>query len=171
MASAETPGDRLRRLRLRFDLTQAELAERCGWEPKASRVSNYERGDRPIDIEAAKALARALHTTPEHILFGTPPPLAQPPAEDDGLDLPVQLIATDERYAVQHHFRAQVIRVAERLQQMGREQVSTLYAFLLTVGPLGRDEDPPPLTPAPAGGTAPTPPSEPPAPRRRHAKA
>jgi len=69
----EKLGARIRRLRLEQGLGQAELSERCGWPATPARVSNYERGERPVDVASAEALAQALGTTAAHVLFGLDP--------------------------------------------------------------------------------------------------
>lgn len=76
--SADNPGmdfrANLRRLRLAAGLTQAQLAERCGWGQ--SRLSNYEiplerEGARTPDVDDAVVLATALNV-PIQELYGLP---------------------------------------------------------------------------------------------------
>lgn len=54
-----TPADRLKAYRLREELSQVELAKRTGI-PQAN-ISAMEAGRRPIGIQTAKKLAKALH--------------------------------------------------------------------------------------------------------------
>ena len=69
-------GERLKALREKEGLSQAALAEKCGWASQ-SRVGNYEVGARKISADDAIVLAQALRVRPELILFGsedaTPP--------------------------------------------------------------------------------------------------
>lgn len=67
----ETVGQRIKQLRERLKLSQAELAEKCGWEYQ-SRVGNYETGARKVSVEDAVVLASALDVPPGELLFGTP---------------------------------------------------------------------------------------------------
>jgi len=66
---SEIIGERLRSLRERRNLSQAQLSKLCGWAT-ASRVGNYEVGVRNIGVDDAVVLARVLDTTPSFILFG-----------------------------------------------------------------------------------------------------
>ena len=54
-----TPGASLRAYRYREELTQAELAEKCG-VPQAN-ISAMEKGKRPIGLKVAKRLADILN--------------------------------------------------------------------------------------------------------------
>ncbi len=63
-------GERLKALREKEGLSQAALAEKCGWASQ-SRVGNYEVGARKISADDAVVLAQALGVGPEYILFGT----------------------------------------------------------------------------------------------------
>lgn len=66
---SEIVGERLKALRERKKLSQAQLSKLCGWAT-ASRVGNYELGVRNIGIDDAVVLARVLDTTPSYLLFG-----------------------------------------------------------------------------------------------------
>lgn len=67
----ETVGQRIKRLREDLKLSQAELAEKCGWGYQ-SRVGNYETGVRKVNVEDAVVIASALKVSPGELLFGTP---------------------------------------------------------------------------------------------------
>lgn len=67
----ETIGQRIKMLRERLRLSQADLAEKCGWGYQ-SRVGNYETGSRKVSVEDAVVLASALGVSPGELLFGTP---------------------------------------------------------------------------------------------------
>lgn len=66
-------GERLKALREKEGLSQAALAEKCGWASQ-SRVGNYEVGVRKISADDAVVLAKALRTSPAFILFGSEDP-------------------------------------------------------------------------------------------------
>ncbi len=62
-------GTRLKALRECAQLSQAALAQRCGWASQ-SRVGNYESGTRKISAEDAIVLGKALNVSPAELLFG-----------------------------------------------------------------------------------------------------
>ncbi|MFQ2193339.1 LexA family protein [Aeromonas jandaei] len=64
-------GERVKALRENQGLSQAALAEKCGWASQ-SRIGNYEVGTRKISADDAVVLAKALGVVPEAILFGRP---------------------------------------------------------------------------------------------------
>ncbi|AUG99720.1 transcriptional regulator [Prodigiosinella confusarubida] len=66
---SEVIGERLKELRTKRNLSQAQLSKLCGWAT-ASRVGNYESGSRNIGADDAVVLARALGVTPSELLFG-----------------------------------------------------------------------------------------------------
>ena len=65
----EVRGERLKTLREKAGLSQAALAEKCGWASQ-SRVGNYEKGVRKIGADDAAIMAAALDVHPAEILFG-----------------------------------------------------------------------------------------------------
>jgi SOS-response transcriptional repressor LexA len=65
----EIRGERVKKLREAKGWSQAELAERCGWDSQ-SRVGNYESGIRGIKPAIAEILAKALDITPAELLYG-----------------------------------------------------------------------------------------------------
>ncbi len=64
MAEKERPGKMLKGLRLREELTQAQLAKAIG--VPQSHISAYEKNARPIPREKAEKLAEVLHSVPEN---------------------------------------------------------------------------------------------------------
>lgn len=66
---AEEIGERIKALRTEKGMSQGQLAKLCGWSG-ASRVANYEYGNRNVGVDDALSLAKALGTTPIMILFG-----------------------------------------------------------------------------------------------------
>lgn len=53
-------------------MTQAQLAEACGWPGGQGRIGNYERGDREPSRVDYIALGKALGTEPAELQFGHP---------------------------------------------------------------------------------------------------
>src|SRR5205809_1914563 len=77
----DTFGSRLKEIRKRRGLSQVELAERLGLHQ--SLISQYECGYLRLHGALLVRLARALDTTPDEILAGTPPtPAADAPPLD-----------------------------------------------------------------------------------------
>ncbi|PIJ41228.1 helix-turn-helix domain-containing protein [Serratia sp. OPWLW2] len=66
---SEIIGERLKSLREKKNLSQAQLSKLCGWST-ASRVGNYELGVRNVGVDDAVILAKVLGTTPSELLFG-----------------------------------------------------------------------------------------------------
>lgn len=66
----ESLGQRIRRLRKQVNLSQAQLAEACGWKSQ-SRVGNYEVGSREPNLADIAAMARALRVDPSQLLLNT----------------------------------------------------------------------------------------------------
>jgi transcriptional regulator with XRE-family HTH domain len=65
IASAETCGEALRRLRVARDLTQADLVERSVGTIGVDQISLLERGKRPMLSRPCTAIAKALGLTDE----------------------------------------------------------------------------------------------------------
>lgn len=66
---SEIIGERLKSLREKKNLSQAQLSKLCGWST-ASRVGNYELGVRNVGVDDAIILAKVLGTSPSELLFG-----------------------------------------------------------------------------------------------------
>lgn len=76
-------GDRIRQKRVALGLSQAQVAEKCGWENQ-SRLSHYENGSRQIKIDSLKLIANALNVSPVWLQYGDEPSSISPkhPIED-----------------------------------------------------------------------------------------
>ena len=61
-------GNRIKLLRKKKGLNQAQLASAIGLTPSA--VSNYEQGTREPNGDTLKAMVEVLETTPDYILWG-----------------------------------------------------------------------------------------------------
>ena len=59
---------RLKVARENAGMTQAGLAEACGWSPSGMMVSHYELGRRTPTIKAAATLARNLNVSVDWLL-------------------------------------------------------------------------------------------------------
>ncbi|WP_272538569.1 LexA family protein [Providencia sp. PROV197] len=65
----ELIGQRLRSLRENKGISQAQLARMCGYS-SASRIGNYELGERKIGADDAVVISRALDVSPAELMFG-----------------------------------------------------------------------------------------------------
>lgn len=65
----DTLGERLAWARKKKGLNQTEVAEACGWKGH-TRVSNYELGSEPENLDAIERLAAAVDVTPAWLAFG-----------------------------------------------------------------------------------------------------
>jgi transcriptional regulator with XRE-family HTH domain len=62
-------GERLRAERKRHKLSRPKLSERAGNKPSKSRITDFEKGNRRMDLESAVGLAKALgDVTPVYLL-------------------------------------------------------------------------------------------------------
>lgn len=77
----ESLGQRIKRLRKEAGMSQAQLAEACGWKSQ-SRVGNYEAGTREPNLADIDTIAKALQVDQSRILLRSPAdefnPLALP---------------------------------------------------------------------------------------------
>ncbi|HHR6502565.1 helix-turn-helix domain-containing protein [Providencia alcalifaciens] len=65
----EIIGERLKSLRESRGLSQAQLAKLCGYSA-ASRIGNYELGERKISADDALIISEALGVSPAELMFG-----------------------------------------------------------------------------------------------------
>lgn len=65
--------DRIRQLRIANGLTLEELAQAVGYKGR-SMMSQVELGKVDLPLSKVAAIAQALHTTPQELLFPTSPP-------------------------------------------------------------------------------------------------
>jgi phage repressor protein C with HTH and peptisase S24 domain/DNA-binding XRE family transcriptional regulator len=64
--------ERIKRTRKNAKMSQAQLAEACGWKSQ-SRVGNYEAGTREPSFADIEAMAKALGVDKSDLLIGLPP--------------------------------------------------------------------------------------------------
>ncbi|NIH23419.1 LexA family transcriptional regulator [Providencia heimbachae] len=62
-------GERLKSIRESRGLSQAQLAKLCGYSA-ASRIGNYELGERKISADDALVISEALGVSPAELMFG-----------------------------------------------------------------------------------------------------
>ena len=67
----ESLAQRIKRLRKEAGLSQAQLADACGWKSQ-SRVGNYEAGTREPSLADISAIAKALRIDDAQLLLSTP---------------------------------------------------------------------------------------------------
>lgn len=67
----ESLAQRIKRLRKEAGLSQAQLADACGWKSQ-SRVGNYEAGTREPNLADISAIAKALRIDDAQLLLSTP---------------------------------------------------------------------------------------------------
>lgn len=66
----EVIGERLKSIRESRGLSQAQLAKLCGYSA-ASRIGNYELGERKISADDAIIISEALGISPAELMFGS----------------------------------------------------------------------------------------------------
>ncbi|MCH7700351.1 MAG: helix-turn-helix transcriptional regulator [Planctomycetes bacterium] len=70
-------GERVRELRKRSGLTQAELAGRCGSHVEMQRIGEIERGERNCTLETVEAVAKGLGCEPAELFLFRPQKLGR----------------------------------------------------------------------------------------------
>lgn len=65
-------GRRVRELRKRAGLTQAELAQRCGRNIEMQRIGEIERGERNCTLQTVERLAHGLTCEPAELFLFSP---------------------------------------------------------------------------------------------------
>ena len=65
-------GCRVRDLRKRAGLTQAQLAERCGRNMEMQRIGEIERGERNCTLQSVERLAKGLKCEPAELFLFRP---------------------------------------------------------------------------------------------------
>lgn len=72
MAGMDTLGSRLASARKTKGISQTAVAEACGWEGH-TRISNYENGKEPENLDAIEKLAAAVGVSAAWLAFGEAP--------------------------------------------------------------------------------------------------
>lgn len=92
---AETLGKNIKKLREAKGLSQADLADRCGWQSGNSRISQYESGTREPTLDVINRLADALDTTAISMLVD--PSILPPGFTAEQLGLAILIFAKENR--------------------------------------------------------------------------
>ncbi len=77
MTIQEKFGNRVRELRKRSGLTQADLASKCGKTIEMQRVGEIERGERNCTLETIEKVAKALRVEPAELFLFRPQQLGR----------------------------------------------------------------------------------------------
>ncbi len=72
MTIQEKFGNRVRELRKRSGLTQAELAAKCGRTYEMQRIGEIERGERNCTLQTVRALGKGLKCEPAELFLFRP---------------------------------------------------------------------------------------------------
>jgi len=88
----ESLHQRIKRLRKASGLSQAQLAEACGWKSQ-SRVGNYEAGTREPTLADIAAMATALGVDSAELLLDTPSPSPSATASMSAADMVREMLA------------------------------------------------------------------------------
>lgn len=75
MMNKQQLGELIKIQRSKLGLSQGELAQKCGWEEAAGRISNYENGSREPSISDLEKIAKALKLDLKTLLFGEDSPV------------------------------------------------------------------------------------------------
>lgn len=85
----ETMYDRIRRLREDKDISQEELARRCGYSSR-STISKIEKGERNLTWDKIQVIADVLGVRPSYLMYGEEPTsLRAPEVTEDTVIFPV----------------------------------------------------------------------------------
>ncbi|KIC79406.1 helix-turn-helix domain-containing protein, partial [Pseudomonas sp. C5pp] len=88
----ESLSQRIKRLRKAKGMSQAQLAEACGWKSQ-SRVGNYEVGTREPTLADIASIAAALGVDQSELLLNSPTPEPTSAPERSMADLVKQMLA------------------------------------------------------------------------------
>ncbi len=89
-------GARVRELRARAGLTQAELAERCGQGVEMQRIGEIERGEQNCTLKTVQRLAKGLGCEPAELFLFSPQEVADSMSLLDARILDLWKAADDE---------------------------------------------------------------------------
>jgi len=88
----ESLSQRIKRLRKATGMSQAQLADACGWKSQ-SRVGNYEAGTREPTLADIASIAAALGVDQSELLLSSPPPETPSTQPRSTADLVKQMLA------------------------------------------------------------------------------
>ena len=106
--------DRIRQLRIANGLTQDELALAVGYTDRSS-VAKIELGKVDLSLSKVAAIAQALHTTPQELLFpASPPPEKVNEKAAAAITVAVKLDGMDEALDKAH----ELVRTIEKAKSL-----------------------------------------------------
>lgn len=105
--------DRIRQLRIANGLTQDELARAVGYKGR-SMMSQVELGKVDLPLSKVAAIAQALHTTPQELLFPASPPEKVNEKAAAAITVAVKLDGMDEALDKAH----ELVRTIEKAKSL-----------------------------------------------------
>lgn len=105
--------DRIRQLRIANGLTQDELALAVGYSDK-SMMGHIEHGKVDLPLSKVAAIAQALHTTPQELLFPISPPEKVNEKAAAAVTVAVKLDGMDEALDKAH----ELVRTIEKAKSL-----------------------------------------------------
>jgi transcriptional regulator with XRE-family HTH domain len=107
----ESLSQRIKRLRKATGMSQAQLADACGWKSQ-SRVGNYEAGTREPTLADIASIASALGVDQSELLLNSPPPEIPSTQPRSTADLVKQMLAKSGR-GIPEEARKRLLAAAE----------------------------------------------------------
>lgn len=105
--------DRIRQLRIANGLTLEELARAVGYSDK-SMMGHIEHGKVDLPLSRVAAIAQALHTTPQELLFPASPPEKVNEKAAAAITVAVKLDGMDEALDKAH----ELVRTIEKTKSL-----------------------------------------------------
>lgn len=113
--------DRIRQLRIANGLTLEELARAVGYSDK-SMMGHIEHGKVDLPLSKVAAIAQALHTTPQELLFPTSPPEKVNEKAAAAVTVAVKLDGMDEALDKAH----ELVRTIEKAKSLAGDLILAL---------------------------------------------
>jgi len=107
----ESLSQRIKRLRKATGMSQAQLADACGWKSQ-SRVGNYEAGTREPTLADIASIASALGVDQSELLLNSPPPEIPSTQPRSTADLVKQMLAKSGK-GIPEEARKRLLAAAE----------------------------------------------------------
>lgn len=117
---------RIKRLRKATGMSQAQLADACGWKSQ-SRVGNYEAGTREPTLADIASIASDLGVDQSELLLNAPAPDAEPTSGRTTADLVKQMLAKSGK-GIPGEARQRLLAAAKEPDQAANSGFSGLVA-------------------------------------------
>jgi phage repressor protein C with HTH and peptisase S24 domain len=133
-----TAGERIKSARSNAQLSQGELASRCGWSNGQKRISNYESGYREPGYADLAAIGRVLNVSAAWLAFGGSPKLEAASGEapivnvSDDIHLPL-VTESDITSADFQQSNKATSHIRLTQSQLKEANVSAAHGFCMTV--------------------------------------